>query len=67
MKWIKCKDKFPQKGQKVLVFYDNSCMTAVYGRDHEGNYKFYPDDDSNCDDEDITHWMTLPKDPNEKK
>ena len=68
MDWIDVKKEFP-KGDKVccLVYCPQSfpknirMLTATYYQD---NKTFYGDA-SDSPHEDVTHWMPLPKEPNE--
>ena len=71
--WIKCSDRLPNKDQKVLFYVlDREKMYAGYfTKDHRccslPSEKFVENlGDWWFDEETITHWMPLPKLPEEK-
>lgn len=60
MKWIKVTDQLPEKNRLVIVFSENhlekilfSCLDDGVFRDHENNKI------------NVTHWMKLPRFPDE--
>lgn len=63
MKWTRVKDRLPKNEEPVLVFSENCQYTALML--HKNNWHCI----CNCRDGsgpyDVTHWMPLPKDPNE--
>jgi Protein of unknown function (DUF551) len=79
MKWISVKDRLPKQHEWVLAFCDNTIYLATYrakgsiGVTCKDGIPFsYPDkdewmQDSCCNDilEPATHWMPLPKFPEE--
>lgn len=66
MNWIKVTDRLPENNQEILMVYNNLVMEGEFC-----NGKFYhPSDCAHvrgycyCDPQDgITHWMPLPKPP----
>ncbi len=68
MKWISVKDDLPKEEcVSVLVYAPKSfpknsrCVVAQYYDDAKGFYS----ESSDYFMEDVTHWMYLPKDPNQ--
>ncbi len=62
--WIKCSERLPQEGKRVLVFSD-----YVQCKIYEKEYGFY-DGTTHCYCPEgrldkVTHWMPLPGPPNE--
>ncbi len=57
--WISVKDRLPDVGIDVLVYYRNECDVARYSDTYRCFFAgMYP-----C--ENVTHWMPLPKTPKE--
>lgn len=70
-KWISVKDRLPEYGQSILIVINGHVQPITYmfdGNDDESWYEpYYFDgtDDFIWDPQYITHWMPLPKPPNE--
>lgn len=69
-KWISLKDKEPEQYQDVLVSDGKTVGLARMYKNH-GKFKWNPgscvnghDKELVFNDDDITHWMTLPPSPN---
>lgn len=64
-KWISTKDRLPEDGKEVLFYGDSSVMVGWYDANNEcwavtaSDMIAYP--------EDVTHWMPLPRLPEEDK
>lgn len=62
--WISVKDRLPPPGEEVLLFDKNSIRHLVLGwlRENKGyNKSMWALSNGHVDDEDITHWMRIPK------
>lgn len=62
--WISVKDRLPPPGEEVLLFDKNSIRHLVLGwlRENKGyNKSMWALSNGHVDDEDITHWMIIPK------
>ncbi|WP_373147635.1 DUF551 domain-containing protein [Parabacteroides distasonis] len=62
--WISVKDRLPPPGEEVLLFDINSIRHLVLGwlRENKGyNKSMWALSNGHVDDEDITHWMIIPK------
>ena len=62
--WISVKDRLPPPGEEVLLFDINSIRHLVLGwlREKKGyNKSMWALSNGHVDDEDITHWMRIPK------
>lgn len=62
--WISVKDRLPPPGEEVLLFDINSIRHLVLGwlRENKGyNKSMWALSNGHVDDEDITHWMRIPK------
>lgn len=67
-KWIKCSDRLPPKDTAVLCYYYNKYTEVMeyWHDDEQGKHVFYnPPSCPTCPNEDVTHWMPLPKPPEE--
>ena len=72
--WIAVKDRLPEVGQDVLVWYHGSCCTAYLQK--VKSVKLQPPQFNNVEmfewcfgdfeDFDVTHWMPLPTPPKEE-
>ena len=58
MEWIKCSDRLPEKGKKVLMFSDIIWMGFINKRGHWVDWH-----DWNKPDYPVTHWQPLPEKP----
>ena len=77
MEWISVKDRFPEHNQKVIFYVKNreECFCGFFNKISENRRLskqnkniFYENLDNWCfEDEDITHWMSLPETPMELK
>ncbi len=68
MEWISVKDRLPENDEAVLVFVpDVVCMGRIFNR--ERGWEHFPC--SCCEvfiwSHEVTHWMPLPKGPDEKE
>ena len=62
--WVSVKDRLPPPGEEVLLFDKNSIRHLVLGwlRENKGyNKSMWALSNGHVDDEDITHWMRIPK------
>lgn len=62
--WISVKDRLPPPGEEVLLFDINSIRHLALGwlREKKGyNKSMWALSNGHVDDEDITHWMRIPK------
>lgn len=61
-KWISVKESLPKKGGDYLVTDGSVCMVGAFRTEaqywHFWNVEWWSN-------EDVTHWMELPKSPNE--
>lgn len=64
-KWISTKDKLPEDGKEVLFYGDSSVMVGWY--DADKGYWVLSDADMIAYQDDVTHWMPLPRLPEEDK
>lgn len=68
MKWISVKDRLPNKNQKVLIFLDGyshrNHIDLVSFIGINGSYYFWDADEYGYEENEVTHWMELPKPPN---
>lgn len=72
-KWIKCSDRLPENGDRVLTFSQNyldgdyaSCIFCLgKNRDNMDCEIWFDTNDSNKSFNDITHWMPLPDPPSD--
>jgi hypothetical protein len=67
MKWIKCSDEMPAIGQKVIFFVRDRSLSFCGWVDKEKGALIFREnlDDWWFRDEHITHWMPIPKQPEE--
>ncbi len=66
MEWISVKTRLPEDGQKVICFGYNDIEILKFIQTTDGRHKkrsgYFEWDNSFLD---VTHWMPLPKDPEE--
>ena len=60
MKWIKAKDKLPDRKNVYLVYSDYGIVVAIFYPEKE---KWYEEDGGMCPQITVTHWMALPPEP----
>lgn len=66
-KWIRVKDKLPEKDAKVLGYdteYDNYYICTYDGKDTDDEGNPWLESIDGGDDYRITYWMPLPHPPN---
>jgi hypothetical protein len=68
MKWIKVKEKRPPTDVPILIFAERVIFGeyVYYGGRNGDDYRWYEAHTGYISDEDVTHWMALPKPPEEK-
>ncbi len=74
MNWISVKDRLPQLREIVMINYDGIIdigqIEAIYHREEDTPVIMWNFRDICCNElyhiEKVTHWMTLPKGPNER-
>lgn len=62
--WISVKDRLPENGKEVLFSDGSSIMVGWYNADEE--YWELTDADMIAYAQDVTHWMPLPRLPEEE-
>lgn len=72
--WISVKERLPEEGEEVLVFgqYLNDIPKVLgvrsrYKGDQDWKYTWEGSDEWVYRENDVTHWMPLPKPPKEEK
>ena len=74
-KWISVKDRLPEEGQDVLVWYHGSYDVAYLQKvkpvklqpPQFNNVEMFEWCFDDFEDVDVTHWMPLPAPPEEEK
>jgi len=61
--WIRCNDRLPVPGAKILFVSENCIYCGSLGCCDEG-YKWYTED---CTIDLVSHWMPLPAPPNSEE
>jgi len=65
MNWIKCSDRLPKEGSLVLIYRESDTIPNMYFIDI-GAYGFFNSyiwGNKKEDNWNVTHWMPLPKPP----
>lgn len=71
-KWIKCSERLPEFGDRILAYYSGSfyeVLRCVEGRhdDYGLCEVIFVDEHDDKADEEFTHWMPLPEAPKEEE
>lgn len=67
-RWIPVEERFPNKGELVLVYFGNS-PAGLYcdAWEYSGSNQYFRKKPSRNPQEDVTHWQPLPAPPKESR
>lgn len=63
--WISINERFPHKGQQVLVWFANSPEPYIDCWTFDNSNQYFRDFKPARGDMNVTHWMPLPEPPKE--
>ena len=63
MRWVSVKDELPNVNQYVIIYDGTSVKDFYYFNNLKEFRSFYEEDGIQPKNENVTHWMPLPKPP----